>query len=262
MSGTVIPPTPVIQSAATLLDEAAGRLVRALSGCHEIGHYEADVECLNLLKLIIRHVESVTVLSLRDLALLPTAMGIARAAYETTIKLLWIAAPADPFGREVRWLAHLQSEEDYYLKMASQLAKLGHGEAKQKTVETIRRFRNDVTAKLPAGYTPLKQLPNLYQMLESLGEERKYLMYVIGCQFAHGTHHATGLYRRHLGTEKVLGEHIADKDWAACFSMTWYSLHASGQCFLQRAGGNPHDFLSVEFGSKVQAAIHAITENG
>jgi hypothetical protein len=252
----------VIQSAATLLGEAAGRLVRALSGCQEIGHYEADVECLNLLKLIVRHVESVTVLALRDLVLLPSAMGIARAAYETTIKLLWMAAPDEPFEREIRWLAHLQSEEDYYLKIASQLTKLGHGDAEQKTGETIRRFRNDVAAKLHAGYTPLKQLPNLYQMLESLGEERKYLMYITGCQFAHGTHYATGLYRKHLGTEKVLGEHIAEKDWAACFSMTWYSLHASGECFLLRAGGNPRDFLSVEFGNKVQAAIHAITERG
>jgi len=262
MSGTILPPTPAIQSAATLLDEAAGRLVEALSGCHEIGPYEADVECLNLLKLIVRHVESVTVLALRDLVLLPSAMGVARAAYETTIKLLWMAASDDPFEREVRWLAHLQGEEEYYLKMASKLKKFGHGDDEKKTGETIRRFRNDVASKLPASYKPLKQLPNLYQMLESLGEERKYPMYIFGCQFAHGTHHATGLYRKHLGTAKVFGEYIAEKDWAACFSMTWYSLHASGECFLLRAGGNPRDFLSVEFGSKVQSAIHAITGNG
>jgi hypothetical protein len=223
-----------------------------------MGRYEADVECFNLLRLIICHVESVAALALRDLALLPSAMSIARSGYETTIKLLWMAAPDDPFQREVRWLAHLQSEEDFYLRMASQLAKLGSGESEQKTGETIRKFRNDVAAILPEGYTQLKQLPNLYQMLESLGEERKYLMYVVGCQYAHGTHHATGIYRKHLGTEKVHGEHITEKDWAACLSMTWYSLHASGECFLLRNGGNPRDFLSFEFGSEVQAAIEAI----
>jgi hypothetical protein len=95
-------------------------------------------------------------------------------------------------------------------------------------------------------------------MLESLGEERKYLAYIIGCQFSHGTHHATGIYRKHLGTAKVLGEYITPKDWWPCFLIGWYSLHASGRRFLTRAAGNASDFLSAEFGSRVQAAIDAI----
>jgi len=253
-----MPPTRAIQSAGTLLDEAVERLLKALSDCDQIGRYEADVECFNLLRLIIRHVESVVTLASRDLVLLPSAMVVARAAYEATIKLLWMAAPDEPFEREVRWLAHLQTEEDYYMKMASRFAQFGRGEAEQKTAKTIRQFRTGVAVRLPQGHAPLKQLPNLYQMLESLGEERKYLVYMLGCQFAHGTHHATGIYRRHLGTEKVLGEHIVPRDWGPCLSMSWYSLHASGERMLVRAGREPRSFLSEEFGSKVQAAIDAV----
>lgn len=255
-----MPPTLAIQSAAKLLDQAVGRLLKALSGCDQIGRYEADVESFNLLRLIIRHVESVVALALRDLVLLPSAMVVARAGYEATIKLLWMAAPDEPFEREVRWLAHLQSEEDYYMKMASHLAKAGYGDAEQKIAETIRHFRNDVTAKLPPGYAPLKQLPSLYQMLESLGEERKYLPYIIGCQYVHGTHKATGIYRKNLGIEKVLGEHIVPRDWWPCLSMSWFSLHASGERLLMRADGNAADFLSIDFGVKVQAAIDAVNE--
>ena len=84
MSGTVMPPTPKIQSPATLLDEAIGRLTKAMADCKPIGEYEADVESRNLLSLIIRHVESVIALALRDLIVLPSAIVVARAAYEAT----------------------------------------------------------------------------------------------------------------------------------------------------------------------------------
>jgi len=96
MSGTAMPPTPAIASAAALLEQAVARLIHAMTRCEPIGTYEADVECLNLLKIIIRHVESVCALAQRDLVLLPSAMAVARASYEATVKLLWMAAPDDP----------------------------------------------------------------------------------------------------------------------------------------------------------------------
>jgi len=258
MSGTVMPPTSAIKSAGTLLEDAIERLIGAWAGCRTLGEYEAEVEAFNLLKLIIRHVESVVALSARDLVLLPSAMVVARAAYEATVRLLWMVDPDDPFQREVRWLAHLQTEERYYMNMAKQLARFGSGEAERKRAVAIGQIRSEIENKLPEGHVTLKQLPNLYQMLESLGEARKYMMYVIASQFAHATHEAVGLYRKNLGTARVIGEYIAPEDWAICFAMSWYSLHASGERFLERAGGNPRDFLSAEFGGRVQAAINAL----
>jgi len=82
MNGTVMSPTLAIQSAAALLDEAIERLIKALASCDDIGRYEADVESSNLLKLVVRHIESVIALASRDLVLLPSAMVVARAAYE------------------------------------------------------------------------------------------------------------------------------------------------------------------------------------
>jgi hypothetical protein len=258
MSGTVTPPTQAIECAAALLDEAIGRLIKATSTCGPSGRYESDVESMNLLKLIIRHVESVVALANRDLVLLPSAMVVSRSAYEAAIKLLWIATPDDPFQREVRWLAHLQTEEDFYTRMAAQAAKFGGGAAEQQTAEAIRQFRVNVSTMLPEGYVPLKQLPSMYQMLEHLGEERKYPLYIIGCQYAHGTHHATGTYRQNLGTAKVLGEQISARNWYPCFSISWYSLHASGERYLRRVGGDPTAFLSEQFGTRVQEAIDEI----
>src|SRR5437773_2761222 len=81
VGGPVMPPTPAIRTATGLLDEAIRQLMQALPGCDALGHYEADIESLNLLRLIIRHVESVIALADRDLLLLPSAIVVARAAY-------------------------------------------------------------------------------------------------------------------------------------------------------------------------------------
>ena len=42
-------------------------------------------------------------------------------------------------------------------------------------------------------------MPDLATMLQMLGEERKYLTYIILSQFTHCTL-ASGTYRKHLGT--------------------------------------------------------------
>lgn len=69
MDNTVMTPTQEIISAADLIDEAVERLIRACSNIGPLGRYEANVECFNLLVLVIRHSESFTVLARRDLVL-------------------------------------------------------------------------------------------------------------------------------------------------------------------------------------------------
>src|SRR5437660_11030662 len=127
MNDTVMPPTATIRAAISLLERAVSRLIKALPGCDPVGHYEADVESFNLLRLIIRHVEAVLALASRDLVLLPSAMVVARAAYETAIKLRWMARPDDPFDRESRCLAPLQRAEHDSLKLAPWRAKFDRG---------------------------------------------------------------------------------------------------------------------------------------
>lgn len=259
MINVLMAPTPVIVKAAELLKKAGLRWFDAINKCLPSGEFESDVECLNLATLIMRQVDSVATLALHDMVSLPAALVIARSSYEACIKLLWMADPEDPFEREARWVAHLYTEEDFYQRMSAELARFGSGQNEQHLADTFRKFRMDFTALLnEKGKQPPRQLPNLRQMLQSLGEERKYIMYVIGCQFAHGSHHATGIYRKHLGTEKIIGEFIDNDAWAACLTMTWYSLHAAGNRTLTRFGGNPDSFLTDGLGEHVQDAINAV----
>jgi hypothetical protein len=264
MSRAFKPPTPEIQQVADLLDETIKQLVGAWSDAPPIGEYEADVECWNFLKLIVRHVESIITLARDDLVLLPSAMVIARAVFELGAKAMWMLAPEDPFHREVRWLAHLESEEEYLRRCAGQFSKGGADGsqiAKFRDAEgTIRTFRTQMTALLPKGYTPLAKMPNVYDMLESIGHPRKYLYYLIGCQHAHGTHSGTSLYRKNLGNMKEYGEFIKLDDWAICLGICWLSLSGPGKLFLARIGGNPAAILSAEFSEKVKSSIDKIPE--
>ena len=197
-------------------------------------------------------------LASRDLVLLPSALAVTRAAFETSVKLLWMATPTDPFQREVRWLVHMKSEEDYYMRVASQLARFGADETWREAADNIRRFRMHVTDALPEGYAPPKALANVYEMLKSLAEERQYTAYRTLCQYAHGTHFASGLYRKHPGTPRSFGEYITPEDWWTCFAISSYSLHTSGRRLLEIAGGNVTDFLSAEHIRKLQDTIAAI----
>jgi hypothetical protein len=254
----IIRPTHEILRAASTIDNAIKRLLQADQTLKPLGRYESDIEALNLRNLIIRHTESVLVLARDDLVLLPSAMVIARASYEAAIKLIWMTLPEDPFDREIRWLAQLRTEEQYYAKIAARLANYESGDTEQRISDQIRDFRVAVTEKLPDGYEPLTRLPNLYQMLESFGEERKYLAYLVACQFTHSTHHATGRYRKNLGNKKQLGEHITARDWYSVLWITCSALLGAGQHFIVRAGGDPSDFVSSQFDEEVKSVLSAI----
>jgi Family of unknown function (DUF5677) len=258
MKKKILEPTDQILCTIKILDDAIERLMQAVTILKISTKYESDVEIFNLLKLIVRHTESVLALAREDLILFPSAMVIARTAYEATIKLIWISYPDDPFNREIRWLAQLQTEEEYYSKMATRMDIYGSGNTSQKISETIHDFRVGVTEKIPEGYITLKKIPNISEMLDSFGEDRKYLLYLMGCQFTHNSHVATGLYRKNLGTAKKLGEFISAQDWHLCLSITWSALLGAGKQFIYRAGGDPSNFASAQFVGEVELVLNAI----
>jgi hypothetical protein len=58
-------------------------------------------------------------------------------------------------------------------------------------------------------------------------------------QPVHGTMHATGLYRRNLGTEMVLGEFGGLIDWIVPMRLSWVGLHNLQNMVLFRCGPEP-----------------------
>ena len=213
-SHVVRPPTKEVLSAAQALDSAIGLFLNALGRATDIGKFESDVEARLLYALIIRGAEGTLELARKDLVLLPAAVSVARATFETAIRALWMLDPDDPYEREVRWLAHLRADEVHFIKVAAELQKLGLDsgdllEASKRYAE----FESAVAARLPVGKVPLTYVPNLLGMLKSLERESQYVLYRHLSQYVHGTHLACSLYRRNLGKDKQLGEFVTAADW-------------------------------------------------
>ena len=259
MPEVILQPTPAVLKASEVLEEAVGRVLEAYGTVGPVGKYEADYEAKTLLWLIVRNVEGVYELARKDLVLLPPAMSAARSAFEIAIRALWLLAPSDPFQREVRWLAHLQTEENYLDRVANRLQLMGIPSTECANQAAVaRKFRLDVTQLLPRGYSPLKKIPNLEEMLASLGLKDRYLNYIEFSQFAHGTHVAGGLYRKNLGCEKRSGEFICTADWYQPLGACAFALTNVGNRVVETFGGSSEPYLTESFLHELHVALDSV----
>lgn len=259
MENIVLKPTSDINKICDLLENWIHAFLIARNTIPSLGEYEAPIESLNLMYLMIRNVESIIIMARHDLVILPSAMHLTRSVFEMAIKTLWMLAPSDEFEREVRWLAQLHTEEKYFDRFAQRMSKIGIDNTDViKTRDVISKFRLDVTGVLPKPYKTLSEIPNLADMMKDIHEEQKYFTYMLLSQYSHGTHVATGIYRRGLGTEKVFGEYITPKDWGIVFSVCWYCLARTGERIFEILGGDTKTFINNNFFQEIQNTIQNI----
>jgi hypothetical protein len=259
MEKIILPPTPEIERVCDLLEQLIHRFLLARRTVPSLGTYESETESLNLMYLIIRNVESITALAKKDLVLLPSAMNLTRTVFEMAMKTLWMLEPKDPFDRELRWLAQLQTEEGYFDRLSRRMKALGIDNRKVVEAKSyISDFRIGVTLKFPKPYQPLSNIPDLASMMKAIGEENKYATYIFLSQYSHGTHVATGLYRRGLGTKKEFGEYISPKDWEVIFSVSKYCLVKTGRKILEIINGDVTSFFTDDFLLEIESDIQKI----
>lgn len=246
----------------TLIDKAIGRVLKASIPVRDklTGEYEAPLEAWALLIILVRNVEAILKLAEEDLVLFPSAVVLARSAYESSVKIQWLLAPDDDFGREVRWLAQVKTEIEFLAKGEKLLKKWTTVDSKpfRYSLETLEQFHEEVSKSLPPGHKPMAKLPNIYDMLVSIGEEKRYHLYVTACQFSHSTHVATALYRKGLGTDKQFGEFVTPSLWNTAFKTAWYALISGSFAFVSRNKGNCRLLDDPGFNKTVVRAIEAL----
>jgi len=254
----VIPPTQEIKDAVNLLDDLIGRFLTAGIGL-TIGEYEADAESVNLMRLVIRHVEGVILLAKEDLVLLPAALSMARTAFELGVKINWLLQPDDPFAREARWLSQLRNGEEYYKKTSDVLAKFNVDNQYFKGREKmIKEFREGITKLLPSEHKVVNKMPNLRDMLVALKDEERYVLYIHLSQYTHGSHFATEVYRKNLGTKQVFGEHIEPSNWQVPLAACWYTMATAATLVISRLNGNVSAYITQELADKMSETLKKI----
>ena len=253
--GTALPITPELQEITEYLeviidrfDHIWGEEIRPQNP-----RFESHTASVFMMWLLMRQVESVICLARRDLILLPGALPIARTAFETGIKILWMLDPDDPYEREVRWLTYLKTEEDFHRKLGKEIGNTKHDEA-----ESIRDFRVRIEGLLLNKYKLYKQLPNFRQILQEIGEERKYSLYIMLSQYNHSTHAATSLYRKGIGRSVEVKDITSSGDWKIPLSACYFGFASAGCRIIQRWGEDPNKLLSDDLKRKIDAAFNKV----
>ena len=122
----------------------------------------------------------------------------------------------------------------------------------------ISRFIDDEASKLPEEYSKIKDYPNFFKIIESLGTINRYPVYILGSQYTHSSHYATNIYCKNLGTSKSIKENISEADWGFSISLAWFILWSSGNQIFSRIYKEKRSFFPDSFGIKAQNIINSI----
>lgn len=247
MTDSVIqPPTKEILALCEDADSLITHYLRTVDTIPRggLGRFEAEIEAYTILKLLIRHTESVCDLARSDLVLLPSAVVLARAAFEASVRSRWMLRPVDPYEREVRWVLHLRSASEH----CSKLERSTHTPKQLAAAYGLRRKSyQDFDAQISnllseRGYTLPKQVPNVWEMLKDLGEPHLYQFYILLSAYTHTNFEAGCLYRKHLGCGKEVGEFITPHDWRLPLEVTWKAFFSVARDFLYWVEGDMTTF--------------------
>lgn len=260
MPNVVQHPTPEILKATDLIDQGLAHFIEARFTVPQMGKWEAEVEAMLLLNMVIRYIEAILELSRIDLVLLPGANVLARAVFEVAIKSAWMVQPSDPYDREVRWVAHVKDDARLNEQVTTRVTKSG-GDPRmfQERGATLRDFANKVAAKLPAGYSELPGNPSVESMLEDIGTKHMYPIYSILSAYIHGGHASTGHYRKHLGRFKEFGEFTSPAEWYLPLWSSWSTVHFLGQYVLEHLGASKAQFVSSEEAAAINLALSTLS---
>ncbi|MBS1663716.1 MAG: hypothetical protein JST68_21915 [Bacteroidetes bacterium] len=203
--------------------------------------------------------ESINELARKDLIYIQSALVLSRSVFETLIKVAWMLYPPDVFECEARYVAHLGTERDFYSKWIKEFNRTGGDSNKYKDLfEMISGFKDELSKLLKEkGYT-IPKIPNVREALMSLNEERKYIYYILLSQYAHSTHYASNMYRKNLGTEKILNENVRMEEWKLVFAMCWPVFELATEFYIYRTQGR-EELYTIEFKEKVRDSFLKIT---
>jgi hypothetical protein len=223
-----------------------------------MGEWEADVEAFNLLLLAAGHALASAKLARVSLSLHPSACVLARSCLEAGTRALWLLHPDDPFQREARWLAHLETEISGRERLHRSMSKFPGSSSEDDGVTAVREFRDGVLARLPAGVSPPGRVPDIRTTLDTVGHAEKYMLYILLSQTAHGSHIGTGTYRRHLGTHKEFGEFVTAADWSVPLSTCWWFVTTPVIKMGERYHVSPETLLPVDLQAEFSRAQQAL----
>jgi Family of unknown function (DUF5677) len=193
-----------------------------ISACNDIPHSEvyADQESLIRLNLVIKNIQAVLLIARNDLLLIVPALVVARAAYETAIRSVWMVNHEDPYEREIRLVCYINEEIKVQKKIADREPKLPADELRQLTeqINKLTEYRNKVVSKYSSN-NPQKTIdsdqgcPNFEAMCKGITNKDLYKNYIYLSQYAHGNRTAIESFSRGFCENQKMGDYLEPRHW-------------------------------------------------
>jgi Family of unknown function (DUF5677) len=257
-------PSLHLRRAVQLLDEGQNQLLAARNGLDRgLGQFESTHDSLNLLYLCIRHIDSVIVLATQDSVLWPAAITVARGAFETCVRSLWLVDADDPFEREGRWLGLLDSDVETrhrFVRRAEADSETKVNAAAQRELAKHFRQRHDQIKVLLAekGRAPVA-VPKMDAMMKATRIRTSYAHYVQSSQYAHGTLWATWAFRGGDWDTRSGKELSGEQSWNVPLGLCRSALVDPAPRVLRRLGATARPFRK-NYIAQLDRAIAAVGE--
>lgn len=257
-SSSIRTPPFELERAATLLQQM---LIAYVSACNQPsvdfrGLHSHKTSFL-LMVSVIRHIEAVTQLAKQDTYMLKPATSAARSAFESSLYVLWMLAPEETSQREQRWLRYMRGVDDYYDRTSKLYKQFGEATDKLLAEQAqLQALIGHIMYEYRFG--KLKELPDIRGMLKSIGEERKYILYVLLSQFTHSDAMATLHSHGSPLADEPLFETADIEGWSFVLTVCWWCLWKAGNRVLQVS--DLPAFTSVSRANMVRKAIRELTD--
>ena len=256
-------PSPSLLRAADLLYDGAGHLLAARKHLDtKYEPYESSHDALNLLYHAIRHVEAVVELARKDLVMASAAITTSRAAWESSLRALWLVDCDNPFEREGRWLGFMAEEVQSRTRAAKHLSSGGHTALAAENLQIAQQLEShlkDVARVMPAGLSQ-QPLPKFDALLTKTNTSISYAIYILGSQCTHGTFWALSRFRQGLGTKRQFNEIKDNASWILPLSVCACVIKDTGCRILNRLGTPYGRVLPRNYSAQLDRAIVDIKE--
>jgi len=227
------PAPPEIRGACDHIDSLLASFLAARRKASFSRRFEAPVEVRCLLNLMLRYAESIITLAREDLVLLPAANVVARSMLEAGYRAMWLLDPVDPFEREARWLATIETAIAHYRKLST--AEVLSDKERQHfatRMEAYKRFSKNMAERCAAEGNKSVKLPNFREIAENSLLPDCYHLFVLLSAYTHSNFVALDLYRKDLGLSKEFGEFITPSAWALSLSVAGTVFYHVARSYL------------------------------
>jgi hypothetical protein len=251
-------PNERILSACDHIDEGIELFLRSKDK-HQIGKFEYEVECLINITHITRIVESILELARKDLVYIQSAFVLSRTVFETALKASWMLQPTKNMEKECRYVSQLNTEVELWNRWLKELEGVSvNSDDFTHIRDSVADFSRKLASLLEDHGYKVEKLPNVREMLKSLSEQQNYKNYILLSQYTHMTHYAGNIYRKHLGSKKVLSEEVRHGDWQVVLSICWSCFEKVSEKYFLTVGGE--NLYGFDFKVAIRNSIDSIEQ--